>query len=57
MKKNTCTLLNKFECCGNTMVTVIIKGKAACIMPEKDYNRIIETERKFRKRAWHRKIG
>ncbi len=31
------------------MVTVIIDGKAACIMTEKDYNRIIETERKYEK--------
>lgn len=50
MKKNTYTLLNKFECCGMTMVTVIIEGKAACVMPEIDYNRIIEKERKYRNR-------
>lgn len=47
MNKNTYTLLNKFECCGTTLVTVIIKEKAACVMPEREYNRIIETERKF----------
>lgn len=29
------------------MVTVIIKGKSACVMPELEYNRIIEAERKF----------
>ena len=50
MSKNTYTLLNKFDCCGKTMVTVIIKGRAACVMPELEYNRIIETERKFRKK-------
>lgn len=50
MKKNTYTLIGKFECCGNTMATVIIKGKAACVMSERDYNRIIEAERKFMKR-------
>ena len=50
MEKNTYTLINKFECCGKTMVTVIIKGKAACIMPELEYNRIIEAERKFMKK-------
>lgn len=49
MNKNTYTLLNKFECCGIMMATVIIKGKAACVMTERDYNRIIETERKFDK--------
>ena len=55
MEKNTYTLINKFECCGRTMVTVIIKGKAACIMPELEYNRIIETERKFeQKNRWKR---
>ncbi len=50
MDKNTYTLVEKFECCGVTMVTVIIKRKAACVMPEKEYNRIIETERKYGKR-------
>lgn len=45
MRKNRYTLLNKFECCKKTMVIVIIKGKAACVMPEEDYNRIIEMER------------
>ena len=47
MNKNTYTLTSKFECCGKTMVTVIIDGRAACIMPELEYNRIIETESKF----------
>ena len=32
------------------MVTVIIKGKAACVMSELEYNRIIETERKYLQR-------
>lgn len=50
MDKNTYTLVKKFECCGKTMVTVIIEGKATCVMPELEYNRIIKTERKFRKR-------
>lgn len=40
MEKNTYTLLNKFECCGRTMVTVIIDGKAACVMSKREYNRI-----------------
>lgn len=47
MNKNKYTILNKFECCGNIMVTVIIRGEAACVMPEREYNKIIETERKF----------
>lgn len=50
MDKNTYTLVNRFECCGKTMVTVIIKGKAACVMSELEYNRIIETERKYLQR-------
>lgn len=50
MDKNTYTLVNKFECCGKTMVTVIIKGKAACVMTELEFNRIIEAERKFRQK-------
>ncbi len=48
MDKNTYTLVGKFECCGVTMVTVIIEKKEACVMPEREYNRIIETERKFK---------
>ena len=51
MDRNTYTLINKFECCGKVMVTVIIKGKAACVMTELEYNRIIETERKFRQKS------
>ncbi len=50
MDNNTYTPGKKFECCGKTMVTVIIKGKAACVMPELEYNRIIETERKFKQK-------
>jgi len=56
MDKNTYTLVGKFECCGVTMATVIIKGKAACVMPEREYNRIIETERKFKKQNKYRVV-
>ena len=31
------------------MVTVIIENRAACVILELEYNRIIETERKYRK--------
>lgn len=50
MENNTYTLINRFECCGKRMVTVIIKGKAACVMPEIEFNRMIEAERKYCKR-------
>ena len=50
MDKNTYTVISKFECCEKVMVTVIIKDRAACVMSELEYNRIIEAERKFRKR-------
>lgn len=50
MNKSVYRPINKFECCGKTMVTVIIKGRAACVMPELEYNRIVETERKYRQR-------
>ncbi len=36
------------------MVTVKIKDKAACVMTEREYNRIIETERKFNKQNKYR---
>lgn len=47
--KNTYTLLNKFECCEKVMVTVIVHSKVACVMSVEEYNRIIKTERKYRK--------
>lgn len=46
---NTYTLIGRFECCGVAMVDVIIKNKAACVMEEREYNMIVETERKYRK--------
>jgi len=33
------------------MLTVIIKNKAACVMSKLEYNRITETERKYRQRS------
>lgn len=51
MGSNVYILGKKFECCGKSMVTVIIEGRAACVMPELEYNRIVETERKHRKRS------
>ena len=50
MNKKTYKLISKFKCCGIMMVTVIIDSRAACVMPELEYNRIIETERKFEQR-------
>lgn len=50
MDKNTYRMINKFECCGMTMLCIIMEGRAACVMTELEYNRIIETERKFRQR-------
>lgn len=50
MDKNTYTVISKFECCEKVMVTVIIKDRAACVMSELEYNRIIEAERKHRHR-------
>lgn len=45
-------VLNRFIINNEIMVTVRCNnGKAVCIMPEKDYNRIIEAERKFWKRS------
>lgn len=46
MDKNTYSLVNKFECCGKMMVTVIIEGKAVCVMFEFEYNRIFGQNKK-----------
>lgn len=50
MNNNVYMLINKFECCGIMMVTVIMKDKAACVMSESEYNRIIGKERKIRRK-------
>lgn len=42
-------MINKFECCGKIMITVII-DKIACVMLEMGYNRMIEAEWKYYKR-------
>lgn len=42
------TLVNKFHCSGKNLVTVLIKGKAACVMTEQEYNAMIKTEHKHR---------
>ena len=40
------TLVNRFHCGGKNLVTVLIKGKAACVMTELDFNKMIEIEHK-----------
>lgn len=57
MNENAYTLVGKFNCCGKMMITVIIEGRAACVMPELEYNKIIETERKYFSRTRLKKIA
>lgn len=45
MTENYYKRISEFTCCGKRMVTVIIKDKAACVMTESEYNRIIKAER------------
>ena len=52
--ENVYKIVCKFECCGRTMVTVIMDGKAACVMPEIEFNRIIEAEREYYKQNYLR---
>ena len=55
MKKNNYKVVSTFNCCGNTMVTVIIKGRAACVMYEFEYRKLIELDRKIGKKNKLRK--
>lgn len=57
MNEKVYTLVGKFNCCGKMMVTVIIEGRAACVMTELEYNRIIEMERKHMQRTKLKKIA
>ena len=50
MGKNTYKIVSKFKCCGVTMVTVIMDEQTACVMPEIEFNKMIEAERKYYKR-------
>lgn len=38
--------VSKVNCGGNTMVTVMIRGKAACVMTEKEYQEFVKIHRK-----------
>lgn len=40
-------IINKFECCGRSMVIVIISKRAACVMTELEYNKIMQADRKY----------
>lgn len=50
MNQNKYIIINKFYCCGKTKATVIIDGRAVCVMPKFEYNRIVDTKQKNRKR-------
>ena len=41
---NGYNVINKFECCGKIMVSVRMES-AVCIMPEKDFARIVKAEK------------
>lgn len=50
IRNNYYKVVSTFNYCGNTMVTVIIEGKAACVMDEWEYNRIMGIERNMKNR-------
>lgn len=45
--KNAYTQEKKFEYCGKVMGTVIIEGRAACVMTEPEYNRLLTQNGNF----------
>lgn len=53
MNNSSYQVLDKFNCCGIAMVTVII-NKAACVMLEKEYNLIIKNEKKHNSLAMNK---
>ena len=46
---NTYKIINKVNCCGKTLLNVIIQGRASCIMTQKDYNQMMLCERNYNK--------
>lgn len=40
------TVVNRFQCDGKNLVTVLIKRKAACVMTELEYNKLIDAEQR-----------
>lgn len=49
MEKDTYVITGTFICNGIKMLVIRTNG-SACTMPEKEYNRIIITERKYNQR-------
>lgn len=47
MDKGAYSIIGVFKCNGNKMLIVRMSG-AVCVMTEKDYNRIIITEKKYK---------
>ena len=50
------SVISKFNCCGKTMVIVIMNG-AACVMEELEYNKMVEDERKFKQKSKMRRTA
>ena len=46
---DTYKVISKFDCCGKTMVTVIM-NMAACVMEEKEYRKMVYEEKRFNSR-------
>ena len=51
MNKNTYTLVGRFTCCKEMIVSVIIERRAACAMTELEYNKMIEAEQRCGKKS------
>lgn len=49
-------VVSEFVCCGKPMVTVKIEGRAACVMFEWEYNKIVDSECGFRKKKRQREL-
>lgn len=53
----TYTIINKFQCCGKTMLTVMVENNSVCVMPDWEFSQIIRAERRFKQMKKHKKVA
>ena len=53
----TYTIINKFQCYGKTMLTVMVENNSVCVMPDWEFSQIIRAERRLKQMKKHKKVA
>ena len=46
----TYAIINKFQCYGKTMLTVMVENNSVCVMPDWEFDWIIRAEQRFKQK-------